>query len=290
MIMYDGPSWGYTVNVYRHPRHNRRKLLQLRGREFRELRRSAPSQRHVLHERNALGQQRLSQGERTPIVQIFPDETVIPSTGPAPSWADVWAQVGIWNNDLPANCGVAPYNADNGVPLIVFENAGGFTHQDASGSYYWIEPSSTALVADQFTLNISPATDGGTLDNFLATAVQNPDKLAWSNAFKGFNSIQSTWGTGRIMDQECGQTWITSLTESNQYYPTTDVPYVQIATWNDYNEGTEIESGIDNCYTVSANTSGKTLSWTLNATNSDVCEPEDGFAHGDLRLDRRGKR
>ena len=43
---------------------------------------------------------------------------------------------------------------------------------------------------------------------------------------------------------------------------------MQIATWNDYNEGTEIESGIDNCYTVSANTIGQTLSWTLNATNT----------------------
>ncbi len=47
------------------------------------------------------------------------------------------------------------------------------------------------------------------------------------------------------------------------------MPYLQIATWNDYNEGTEIESGIDNCYTVSGSTPGQTLPWNLNATNSD---------------------
>ena len=110
---------------------------------------------------------------------------------------------------------------------------------------------------------------GGTLDNFLQTALQYPAQLMWSNAFKGFNSSQANWGTGRIMDQQCGQTWVTSLTESNQYYDGTAVPYLQVATWNDYNEGTEIESGIDNCYTVGASVSGKTLAWTLNATNSD---------------------
>jgi hypothetical protein len=48
------------------------------------------------------------------------------------------------------------------------------------------------------------------------------------------------------------------------------LPYVQIATWNDYEEGTEVEAGIDNCYTISAsvNYQSRTLNWTLGPSDS----------------------
>lgn len=203
-----------------------------------------------------------------PVLQVFPDEGTIPSSGPAPSWADVWAQIADWNNNLPQNCAVAPYNASNGVPLIVFENNGGFTHPDSSGSFFWVHPQGTDPASDQFVLNIGPASSGGTLDNFLAVAQQHPDAQTWGSGFKGFNSFLSMWGADRIMDQQCGQTWLSSLTQSNQNFGNQTLPYLQIATWNDYNEGTEIESGIDNCYSVAAAVSGETLSWSLN-TSSD---------------------
>ncbi len=268
LIMDDGPSWSYNVKPTGIPGTTGTGCSSYTGATFEGC--------VVQHLRNDMcymngmhwGNGAYLKSNGQPIVQIFPDEIIIPATGPAPSWADIWVQVGIWNSDLPTNCGVAPYNADNGVPLIVFENDGGFTHEDSAGSFYWLEPSQSAAIAEQFTLNISSAGTGGTLDNFLATASEYPGELSWSNAFKGFNSIQSTWGTGRIMDQECGQTWITSLTESNLYSFAKGAQYMQIATWNDYNEGTEIESGIDNCYKVSADAVGQTLSWALNATNS----------------------
>ena len=203
-----------------------------------------------------------------PVLQIFPQEDVIPATGPAPSWEDAWAQIEAWNENLPQNCAIAPYNAENGVPLVVFENGDGFTHQDSSGAFYWIEPAGIDPATDQFVYNISPQTVGGTLDNFFATAQLYTGQLVFSDAFKGFNSVQSTWGTNRIMDQQCGQTWIESLTESNNYYPGSAVPFLHVSTWNDYNEGTEIETGIDNCYTMSAGISGSTLNWTLSTANS----------------------
>lgn len=204
-----------------------------------------------------------------PVLHIFPDEGVIPATGPAPSWTDVWVYIQQWNSNLPQNCAMAPYNANNGAPLIVFENAGGFTHQDSAGSYYWIEPSGTDLSTDQFNYNIGPQGAAASLDTFLADSLSYSGEIVGANGFKGFNSIQSTWGTGRIMDQQCGQTWMQSLTESNSYYRG-GVPYLQVATWNDYNEGTEIETGIDNCYTVSAGVSGKSLNWQLDTSNPNA--------------------
>jgi hypothetical protein len=204
-----------------------------------------------------------------PILQIFPDEGVIPLTGPAPSWTDVWVHIESWNNNLPQNCAVAPYNANNGVPLVVFENDGGFTHQDSSGSFYWIEPAGSDLTTDQFTYNIGPQGAAATLDTFLSDSLSYSGDLVWTNAFKGFNSIQANWGGGRIMDQQCGKTWIDSLTESNSYYQG-GIPWLHIATWNDYSEGTEIETGIDNCYTVSAGVSRSSLNWQLNASSASA--------------------
>jgi hypothetical protein len=45
---------------------------------------------------------------------------------------------------------------------------------------------------------------------------------------------------------------------------------MQVVTWNDYDEGTAIEPGIDNCWTVAASVSGSTLTWSLNVANTQV--------------------
>jgi len=202
-----------------------------------------------------------------PILQFFLYDSVIPATGPAPSWVDVWKHVGEWVQDLPHNCSAAPYNANNGIPLLVFENAGGFTESSTSGAFYWIKPEGTDIAIDQLIDNI--AGTGGTLDSFLSSALSYSSDVAFSGAFKGFNSIQAQWGAGRIMDQQCGTTWITSLTESKKYY-SEGAPYLQIATWNDYNEGTEIEAGIDNCFTVRAALAGSYLQWNLDPSNNSA--------------------
>ena len=38
---------------------------------------------------------------------------------------------------------------------------------------------------------------------------------------------------------------------------------VQVATWHDYEEGSEIQSGIDNCQTTEASVTGSRLSWNV---------------------------
>jgi PKD repeat protein len=41
-------------------------------------------------------------------------------------------------------------------------------------------------------------------------------------------------------------------------------------TWNDYEEATEIETGIDNCVSVSASVSGSTLNWSITGDESTI--------------------
>ncbi len=274
LAMIDGPSWQYNVMNTGVPgtsgascsglvdtpfenciiQHLRNDFCYLNGKHF--------------------GNNAYQKSVGRPIVQVFQDEAVISATGPAPSWADVWVQLSGWVSNLSGNCSVAPYNADNGTPLVLFETANGFTHQDTSGAYYWVEPNDA--ISNQFVSNVTKASDtsnpGATLEYFYDQAASYPQDQIWGGAYKGFNNFTASTAFGtakRLIDQQCGTVWVDSLTESAAAYPSSPLPFLEIATWNDYNEGTEIESGIDNCYTVGASVdSSGLLSWSLNPTNA----------------------
>jgi hypothetical protein len=71
--------------------------------------------------------------------------------------------------------------------------------------------------------------------------------------------------------QGCGQTWLATFAEVGKHYSAShQLESLQINTWNDYEEGTEIETGIDNCVKVSASMSGGTLSWSLSGKENTV--------------------
>ena len=68
-----------------------------------------------------------------------------------------------------------------------------------------------------------------------------------------------------ITGQQCGNTWVQTfkeMTHNNDFSSSRQLPFLQIVTWNDYEEGTEIETGIDNCLSLQASTDGTNLSWT----------------------------
>ena len=56
-----------------------------------------------------------------------------------------------------------------------------------------------------------------------------------------------------------------------------------IVTWNDYEEGTALETGIDNCVSVNANLAGSKLSW-------DIQGKENTLDHYRVFISRDGKR
>ena len=150
-----------------------------------------------------------------------------------------------------------------GDPYFIFQGSSGFTHPYSSGSFSWIQP------------NASNPDDEGLsyLDSFYNTAQNYPNYLTIGSAYPGFNNSLAPWlGTNspKIMKQHCGQTWIDSLGRTGNHYSTSNQLYaIQLVTWNDYEEGTEIESGIDNCIAMSASTSGATLSWSLSGTGKE---------------------
>lgn len=137
-----------------------------------------------------------------------------------------------------------------GNPLFIFEDS--FTHAQADGAFAWDHPAQTVPQ---------------NLDYFYGQAQSHRSEIPVGAGYKGFDDRYATWGKNRFLDQGCGQTWLDSFAVAGSYWSASDqLANLQLVTWNDYDEGTEIESGVDNCLAISASlgADGKTLSWTLS--------------------------
>lgn len=149
-----------------------------------------------------------------------------------------------------------------GNPMFIFRNGNGFTAAQTSGAFSWVAPetvSATNLMALTY------------LDNYYKTALSFPAEYSSGSGYKGFNDTLAAWGTGRIIGQQCGQTWLQSLADAGKHYSAAQQMLgIQLVTWNDYEEGSEIETGIDNCVSVTAAVAGTTVSWSITGQVNTV--------------------
>jgi len=76
----------------------------------------------------------------------------------------------------------------------------------------------------------------------------DPHKLAIGAAWPGFDDRKASWSENRFMDARCGKTFEESLRLWRKFYTSSDpLPFLLVVTWNDYEEGTAIERGTNNC-------------------------------------------
>jgi hypothetical protein len=143
-------------------------------------------------------------------------------------------------------------------PFFIFQNNNGFSHVLSAGSYSWVMPTTTDYGMSYLT-------------SFYQSGAAAPSEQTVGASYKGFNDSLASWGSDRIMSQQCGQTWLETFSEVNGLYNSGDqLPALQLVTWNDYEEATEIESGINNCLSLSAKASDSTLQWSLNGNPGTV--------------------
>ncbi len=143
-------------------------------------------------------------------------------------------------------------------PMFLFQHSRGFSHVESAGAYSW---------------DIATSSDFGMsyLTSFYKTGMAAPGDQTWGASYKGFNDKLASWGLNRIMDQRCGQTWLQTFAKINSLYNSTNqLAAMQLVTWNDYEEGTEIESGIDNCVSVSAAMAGNSLQWKITGNENTI--------------------
>jgi PKD repeat protein len=148
-----------------------------------------------------------------------------------------------------------------GNPLFILRNSGAFRSLQSNGGFSWVSINRTN--PDDIALSY--------LDNFYLTSLSYPSQQTFGTGFKGFNDTLAAWSANRIMNQDCGQTWLKTWAEAGRYYSSNaQLAQLQIATWNDYEEGTEIETGIDNCISVAGGMTGNTVTWSITGQENTI--------------------
>jgi hypothetical protein len=174
-----------------------------------------------------------------PVVFLF-DETIITSI----DWSYVHANM--LGNPLLIDRHRPDFNA--------------FTFQYYDGGFAWP------------FVNLSNTLDWGQayLADFYTQAKSYPTKHAVGSTYKGFNDNLASWTLHRVIDQQCGAVWMNTWNLANaNYNSSSQLEAIQVSTWNDYEEGSEIETGISNCLTVNASLSGAALNFSPSGSGNE---------------------
>ncbi len=129
-------------------------------------------------------------------------------------------------------------------PILLYKDEPPANYADAfDGQYAWVHPGPKGWTAD--------GSDWGKeyLQNFYKKMQsQNQGKIAVGTVWPGFDDSRASWGLNRRIDRRCGQTLEDTLRVFAEHDdPARPMPFLLIATWNDYEEGTSIEDGPGRC-------------------------------------------
>jgi len=150
-----------------------------------------------------------------------------------------------------------------GNPLIVERGPFAFTEAGvmADGAFAWVGRNKLDPT-DEF---LSYITD------FDTTALANPNFVSIGSVYKGFDDTAASWSSGRRLDEHCGKLWIDTFAANVQALGSqiNQMSAFQAVTWNDYEEATNLETGVDNCLSISAAVNGSSLNWTISPNTTD---------------------
>lgn len=145
-----------------------------------------------------------------------------------------------------------------GNPVIFFRNATSFEKPYADGAFAWTAQS------DPHDEMVHYLTD------FYKKA-QRSHKIVFGSAWPGFDDHAAAWGKNRVTPRNCARTWLDTFTETNRFYSSGhQLLGLRVITWNDYEEGTAIEPGIDDCVSLTANVDGDDLRWSVAGASEDT--------------------
>jgi hypothetical protein len=198
-----------------------------------------------------------------------------------------WGTVKTWIHSNLATC--------NGEPALASEGEAGLAgDSNQDGAYNWVgvngydntNPGTATVqgVSGSGQFNVHFASGDFGLDSWYTAAKNHPEKAVIIGvAYAGFNDTNADWGftsspsigQGRKVARQCGQVWLNSWQRlASQFTSANQIPAVGLAVWDDYEEGTALEPGIDNCYSApSLLISGRSLTITLNRSDATYANP-----------------
>lgn len=190
------------------------------------------------------------------VVHFFIDEASWTGT----NWTTVWSDVKAYTNAF-----ATPFK-------YVFENT--FTHTQSNGGFAWLGNPITYSISSQLFWGSNTSTTPTSYNTFYASCGAHPSDGCWGVVKKGFDDGIGFGGgfTGlnRVQSQRCGQTWLDTfnLIAADGFSSSNPLDYLQVVTFNDYEEGTPLEMGIDNCFLMSSTFNAGRLNWVLTPTDA----------------------
>ncbi|MEN2473031.1 hypothetical protein [Burkholderia sp. GS2Y] len=147
--------------------------------------------------------------------------------------------------------------------------APGFDLPYSKGAYVWAQPSSWA----------TPQPAGTRHDLLYRERFYNigrnqpPGMITVGGVWSGFDDKKASWGAAapRFLAPACGRTWLDTFRSINERYSARQqLPFVQLITWNDYEEGSALETGIASCTEIDAQPLGASV--TVGITHPDTVD------------------
>jgi hypothetical protein len=146
----------------------------------------------------------------------------------------------------------------------IMQGPGSLSNTYVDGCFDWVQPYGSGIPSDRYNV-----TD---INSFLSS-VHSSAKGSMPCLAPKFNGYvtkvkEGGYKAGYVLPSDNGKCWITQAATIAANYPT-NIIGIQIATATDYEEGSEIETGIDNQITVTASITSNTLSWSIAGGTGD---------------------
>ena len=128
-------------------------------------------------------------------------------------------------------------------PLLIYKDQSAKYPNAFDGFYAWVQPGKEGWARDGSHYG----------EDYLEYFYKNmsdhhPDKIAVGAVWPGFDDTRAAWSRNRHMAYRCGKTFEETLRIFRHFYGAEKPPpYLLVVTWNDYEEGTDIERGIGHC-------------------------------------------
>lgn len=159
-------------------------------------------------------------------------------------------------------------------PYIIHRNTSGpAAPAPNDGTFRWYN-----ISTDQTYQNLgpdphTPSVDTLGYDGWLTSAFNTPPAVFLGVGYGKVDHAQSPFEIGdhKLVDARCGQTFLDTMNRPAVKGFGTAHPFqaLELATWDDYDEGSEMETGIDICVnTFSASLNGSALNWSINFNNA----------------------
>jgi hypothetical protein len=128
-------------------------------------------------------------------------------------------------------------------PLLIYKDQSARYPNAFDGFYAWVQPGRQGWARDGSHYG----------EDYLEYFYKNmtdhhPNKIAVGAVWPGFDDSRASWSRNRHMAYRCGKTFEETLRIFRHAYGGQNPPpYLLVITWNDYEEGTDIERGIGHC-------------------------------------------